>query len=137
MMKYLIATPLLIATAMLFGISNMAVAQENADLIHAFGVFCDTKEQSTSFVKAWNGTNSEAARTEVNKAAGKDTACMQIEAMIVELESYDTITTSTGMWLAIKVSLVAVHSPESWLRITPIEQYTFRKIADAPKQSSI
>lgn len=97
-------------------IATPAQAQE---VRGAEGVFCDTKEQVDSFaslVKA--GKTGLQAVEEVNKAAGRDTACGVLRALVIVLG----IEEKTGYSIA-HVMVVGVMTPGGPAQVAPTEQF--------------
>lgn len=85
----------------------------------AVGVFCDTREQVESFVSlVQKGKTGEEAVSEVNKAAGKETACGMLQAYVVVLG----IEEKKGYSVA-HVMVVGVMLPQGATHVPPMEQF--------------
>lgn len=125
-----------LALALCLPITGVALA-DLTEPHPANGVWCDTKEQATQFLTEWNGSNSKDAMATVNTAAGKENACILSQAIIIELETMEEVTTDTGTWILIRVAVLAIPTPGGWTQIPPLQQFTSRKVEDSKKSSSI
>lgn len=111
------------------------VAAHAGEPFKTAGVFCDTREQAIEFLGAWDGTNSAETVKAINDKNGGN-ACLGSGAYVTEDETYETVTTSTGTWLLVKVTIYAVGGPEGWMVIAGLTQYTSRKVSES-KSSAI
>lgn len=86
----------------------MAALPANAEPQINSGVFCDTREQVTRFLTLWDGTNSEAARVQVNEEVKKAGACIKAQVIVETVATLETVAAHDRSWQLVEVKIYAV-----------------------------